>query len=272
MIGTMGDAPVIVLGATGRIGRAVVDAALAARMPVVAVARDLARLAALHRAHPDARLATIACELRHDCDGLRLARGVERALRRLTPAQAAPRGVVDALALPALRGRVLDRAAGVLADALDVALTSRLAAARHLLPMLGGDGRGYVIVGGPGDQRPWAGYGHRSIASGALRMLAAVLHEEARPRGQRVQLLAVDTPVRGDMPRADTCPQWACAADVGVQALALLDPARERIAAPVVAFEHRPRATHAPSSADPCAGGLRDVRQLLSRFAFRPSG
>src|SRR3546814_1724253 len=68
-------------------------------------------------------------------------------------------------------------------------------AARHLLPLLAEHGHGgYVLIGGPGAEHPWAGYGHYSIGAAALRMLARVLHDEARTLPVRVQLLAIDSP------------------------------------------------------------------------------
>ena len=77
---------------------------------------------------------------------------------------------------------MLDHPAAFLRQTLDDDLLPHLAAARHLLPLLAQAGRTgtYVLIGGPGADRPWAGYGHRSIATAALRMLEGdVRGEEA---------------------------------------------------------------------------------------------
>src|SRR3546814_13447028 len=79
-------------------------------------------------------------------------------------------------------------------------------AARHLLPLLAEHGHGgYVLIGGPGAEHPWAGYGHYSIGAAALRMLARVLHDEARTLPVRVQLLAIDSPARTDANARPAC-------------------------------------------------------------------
>ncbi|RPE80178.1 SDR family oxidoreductase [Vulcaniibacterium tengchongense] len=216
MSGTISP-PLVVLGATGGIGRGVVQAALEQGRPVVAVAADRAELQALRDRHPGAELHTVVGAVTGDADGARLA----RALRRLGRPFA---GVVAAICGDPERGRLLDRPAAFLRRKLDEELLPHLAAARHLMPLLaaGERGGGYVLIGGPGSEHPWAGYGHRSVAEAALRMLARVLHDEARPLGVRVQLLAIERPVCTERNREHACPQWPSALAVGQRALALI--------------------------------------------------
>src|SRR3546814_1827854 len=77
------------------------------------------------------------------------------------------------------RGRLIDQPEEFLRRRLDEDLLPHLFAARHLLPLLAGHGHGgYVLIGGPGAEHPWAGYGHYSIGAAALRMLARVRSEE----------------------------------------------------------------------------------------------
>ena len=97
------------------------------------------------------------------------------------------------------RGRLIDHPAEVLRRTLDEDLLPHLSAARHLIPLLAEAKRGgsYVIIGGPGSEAPWSNYGFRSVAAAALRMLACVLHDEARSLDVRVQMLLVAAPVRG---------------------------------------------------------------------------
>ncbi|MFD1297876.1 SDR family NAD(P)-dependent oxidoreductase [Lysobacter gummosus] len=211
-------APLVVLGATGGVGRGVVQAAIDSGRPVIAVARQAGELKALKAGYPHADLTTVAGSVANDAAGAKLA----RALRKLGRPFA---GVVAAVCGSAERGRLLDNPAEFLRRKLDEDLLPHLAAARHLLPLLAEHDRGgtYVLVGGPGSEHPWAGYGHRSIGAAALRMLARVLHDEARQLSVRVQLLAVDTPVCTEFNQRHSCPEWPSALSVGQRAMALID-------------------------------------------------
>ncbi len=208
--------PLIVLGATGAVGRGIVQATVEAAVPVIAVARDAQALARLREQHAGADISTLVCAVAGDADGARLADAL-RALRR--PAI----GVVAAMAAARQRGRLLDHPVVALRDELENDLLPQLSAARHLLPLLAeGHGGSYVLIGGPGGESPWAGYGHRSVAAAAQRMLACVLHDEARALDVRVHLLAVDMPARTEINRMHACSRWPCALEIGQQALALV--------------------------------------------------
>ena len=215
--------PLLVLGATGVVGRGVVAAAVEAARPVIAIARDPADLERLRASHAGADLSVLAGSVGGDADAAALAEAVRALGRPLA-------GVVAALAGGTARGRLLDQPAAALQRQLDADLLPHLAAARHLLPLLAAANRGgsYLLIGGPGGELPWAGYGHRSIAAAAQRMLARVLHDEALALAVRVQLLAVDLPVCRDRTRAHACPEWPSALDIGRRALALIDCAGSR--------------------------------------------
>lgn len=209
--------PVVVLGATGVIGRGIVQAAVEAAMPVIAVARDRQRLADLQTLHAGADLVVLARPIASDGDAAALAKKLRRLGRPLA-------GVVAAVCGDSARGRLLDQPVSALRRELDGYLLPHLAAARHLLPLLaeGDRGGGYVLVGGPGGESPWAGYGHRSVAAAALRMLAGVLHDEASAFGVRVQLLAVDAPAGTEHNRMHACARWPSALAIGRHALELV--------------------------------------------------
>lgn len=267
----------VVLGATGAIGRGVVDAALQAGSAVIAVARGCSGLKALEALHPNADLTLVRASVATDREGAKLAKTLRKLDRPIA-------GVVAAVCGGGEPGRVLDASANVLRRRFDEDVLPHLVAARHLLPLLTADHHGrYVLIGGPGSEHPWAGYGHRSVGAAALRMLACALHDEARPLGVRVQLLTVDTPARTDANAAHACPEWPDASDIGRQALALClrrdggasDPvvryrpeARPTVLAPGSTF---PR-TEAPSPPLPVPDGdaaclssrcLQDARALL---------
>ncbi|MFC5577532.1 SDR family NAD(P)-dependent oxidoreductase [Lysobacter niabensis] len=208
---------VLVLGATGTVGRGVVRAAAEAGWPVVAVARDAEALQALSRQYPRANLQVLVGSVTDDA----AADALVTALQKLDRPFA---GVIAALGAGEERGRLLDQPADQLRHAFDDAVMPQLVAARHLLPWLAASGRncGYVMIGGPGGRNPWAGYGHRSISAAAVRMLARVLHGEARAFAVRLQLLEVESPVRTDDNEKHACKQWPCVDHIGRKALALL--------------------------------------------------
>jgi NAD(P)-dependent dehydrogenase (short-subunit alcohol dehydrogenase family) len=191
--------PVAVVGASGTIGRTVVDALGIAGRPV---------LAHSGRIRGDADAALMADDLRA------LGRPVAGAVVAIPPGES--------------RGRVLDHPSDELRACLEATLLPQLAIARQLIPLLAESGRNgtYLVLGGPGSETPWAGYGHRSIAMAALRMLAQVLHDEARAYDVRVHLLSIDSPVRaGDVPAEHECPEWPTAAGIGRRVVQLIERA-----------------------------------------------
>lgn len=215
MSGTI-SAPVLIVGATGRVGRGVVQAALQAGRPVIAVARDAARLRTLRAEHAGTDLTVLAGSVATDADAERLADAL-RALQRPIAA------VVVAIAGKLVRARLLDTPADALNATLAADLVPHAVAARHLLPLMAAANRGggYLIVGGPASRCAWAGYGRHSVAAAALRMLAQALHDEARAQSQRLQLLSVETPLR-DETALLACTDRPTARAVGERALQLV--------------------------------------------------
>jgi NAD(P)-dependent dehydrogenase (short-subunit alcohol dehydrogenase family) len=210
-------APIAVVGATGTIGRAVVEALVLAERPVIAIAPAASRLEALRTAQPRGDLVLHPGLVRSDEQASRLARAIRAFGRPLG-------GAVVAIPAGVVRGRVLDRGTDELRDQLETSLLPQLAIARQLIPLLAESGRNgtYVLIGGPGSDAPWAGYGHCSIAMASLRMLARVLHDEARPLDVRVHLLSIDSPVRSEHPAAHGCPEWPTVSDVGQRVVQLI--------------------------------------------------
>jgi NAD(P)-dependent dehydrogenase (short-subunit alcohol dehydrogenase family) len=221
--------PLLILGATTPIGLGVVQAAVESGRPVIAVGHDEAALAALAGAFPTADLRLLPASLKDDASAAALARTLHDLDRPLG-------GVVAALCNGTERGRLLDQPVVRLRETFDDILVPHLAAARHLLPLLASSGRsgGYVLIDGPGGEHPWAGYGHRSVGAAALRMLARVLHDEARVLPVRVQMLSVELPVRTEANAAQACTQWPSAVAIGRRALAMIDRRDSEGAVPLV--------------------------------------
>jgi NAD(P)-dependent dehydrogenase (short-subunit alcohol dehydrogenase family) len=257
---------VLVLGAGGDIGRGVVQAALEASAPVLAVDADAGALEMLRQQHPSAPLATLVATIASDADAARLAADVRARTR------AGVSGVVVAIAGRHDCARLLDQPADALRRTLDEDLMPQLFAARHVLPLLAGNtSRGYVVIGGPGGDYPWAGYGHCSIAAAALRMMARVLHDEAAGQGVRVQLLALDAPVQVDANAARAGNAWPKAIAVGRRALAMLEDG-QMPGPPVVGFSAGTPRSDAPvrPSGDASSRHLRDARALLTSIRSHP--
>jgi NAD(P)-dependent dehydrogenase (short-subunit alcohol dehydrogenase family) len=134
-------------------------------------------------------------------------------------------GIVVAKVADKPRGRVIEQSPEVLRAVLEAEVLPHLAAARALVPVIGERGRNasYVVIGGPGGEQPWAGYGLKSIAAASVSMLLRVLHDEARALGVRVQLLAVEKPARTGREGEHACAHWPSAVAIGRRALELVD-------------------------------------------------
>jgi NAD(P)-dependent dehydrogenase (short-subunit alcohol dehydrogenase family) len=257
-------APLLILGATTPIGLGVVQAAIEGGRPVIAVSHDEAALAQLAGAYPSADLQLLPASLKDDTGAAELARALHDLDRPLG-------GVVAALCNGTERGRLLDQPVARLRETFDDILVPHLAAARHLLPLLAESGRsgGYVLIDGPGGEHPWAGYSHRSVGAAALRMLARVLHDEARVLPVRVQMLSVESPVRTDANAAQACSQWPSAVSIGRRALAMIDRRDSEGAAPLVhcssGCSDSDAADAAHIATTPLAAAIRDATHGASK-------
>jgi NAD(P)-dependent dehydrogenase (short-subunit alcohol dehydrogenase family) len=209
---------VVVLGAASAVGRGAVQAAIGADRRVVAVDADRSELAGLRALYPAPDLITRTARFASDAESARFAAWLRSADRPID-------GVIDAMPAGPGRGRVLDRPTDALRDTLATDLLPHLSAARSLIPLLADARRGgsYVLIGGPGSEAAWLNYGGRSIAAAALRMLAGVLHDEAQALDVRVQMLLLETPVRGETCAAHQCPHWLVADAIGERALQLME-------------------------------------------------
>ncbi len=230
------EAPVVVIGATGTIGRAIVHTLNSLGRPVVAVASDPLRLAAL-RAEVNADLVTaLPARIFDQREALDIA-GQLRALQRPLGSVVVAFPIGKAGTVDGDRSRLLDQDTATLQECLLKTVLTQHALARALIPLLAETGRNgsYVLVGGPGSETPWAGYGHRSVAMAATRMLAQVLHHEAQPLGVRVQLLSIDSPVRGESASAHECPEWPTTNGIARRVVDLIDRTQSNVATePVV--------------------------------------
>lgn len=232
---------VVVLGASGGIGREVTRELIARGHAVTGVARDAGRLRALaERVNAPERLTLLAQDLAEDAGGAALVRALREHGRPVT-------AVVAALRSPAKSGRLLDRSPAELRRIVDADVITQFIAARHLLPLLAEDrqeGGHYLLLSGPQASCAWSGYAHVSIAAAALQMLTRALREEAKELPVVVQQLQVGRPVRSETNRDCACPDWIGADEVARRAAELLERRDTHI--PLVELgAYAPRATAA---------------------------
>lgn len=227
-------APIVVIGATGVVGQGVCEAVIAAGRPVIAVGRSRRVLAALRERYGRV-LTPLEANLANDTDG----RSLRKRLGELTER---PVGAIAAICGSSQPTSLLDDRVDCLRRRFDKDVLPHLVAARHVLPQLQTHGV-YIVLSGPGTESPWAGFGQQSVASASLRMLARVLHKEARTRDRLVQLLAIDTPVEVRYcERRAWC--WPTPFEVGATTLSLIESTNPNTR-PVVHYSlvHRPCAS-----------------------------
>lgn len=209
---------VIVIGASGGIGSGVVASLLDAGHPVVAVGRHRDTLLQLaERFAPSAALTLLPASVESDSAAADL-------VRQLAALRCRFAGAIVAIGPPRDCGRLLDRDGVFLEDRLHAHVVAQFNAARALIPLLAQNSPNalYLSVASAATEHPWCGFGHFSIASAALRMLAKVVHAESRDLPVRVQQLALNGLVRTYRNDHCACSEWMDVDAVGRAALDLL--------------------------------------------------
>ncbi|MGA9333843.1 MAG: SDR family NAD(P)-dependent oxidoreductase, partial [Rudaea sp.] len=125
---------VVVIDAADGAGRGVVEAAVEARRPVVAISGDAAELALLRQRFAGADLTTLSGSIADEESATLLAIALRDLDRPIT-------GIVIARHGQRSSGRVIDQPADRLRRCLDGELLPHVAAARSLLPLLTESGR-----------------------------------------------------------------------------------------------------------------------------------
>ena len=208
----------VVAGATGGIGSAVVGAALGAGYRVIAVARDEEGLHALVREHEsESGLLAVRGSFESEVQAAAVADEIRGLRVRID-------GVVAAISEPLVSGRLLERTAHAITATLEHNVVSHFIAAKHLMPLLASRARTtpYLVLGCATADFAWAGYGHISMASAARKMLVHVMREECKDSPVRIQLVQIDGRVCTPKNLRSACRGWAKADAIAHEIVDLL--------------------------------------------------
>jgi NAD(P)-dependent dehydrogenase (short-subunit alcohol dehydrogenase family) len=204
----------LVVGASGDVGRGIVAAAREAGWRVVAAARDEAKLARLAAAHAGGEIRTVRGDL-----------GSEASAAALWTEAVACFGGLEAVVVtvnaPNSLAPLLDRSADELRGLLDQNVITHFVAAKSFIPMLPEDGV-FIGIGGGTADFIIPNMGHVSMAQAALRMMYRAIGRERRGRGPAVRELMIVSMVNGESNRANADPAWITDVEVGRHVCAIL--------------------------------------------------
>lgn len=161
---------VVVIGATGLVGRAIATALAHAGHTVLAVGRNQDALEALREATPGLRI--LRGDVGSDAAATQTAEGALAALGQLD-------AVVTSVNPPRSTMRLSRTPVAEVAGYFDHSLFAHLCAANAFVPRLAKGGK-YIAVGGAASDFVWPEHGHISMNGAAQRMLFRVLAAEWR--------------------------------------------------------------------------------------------
>ncbi|WP_114951614.1 SDR family oxidoreductase [Sphingosinicella terrae] len=210
---------ILVIGATGDVGRGIVEILLEHGHRVVGAARKAGRLEALANAlgHPP-RFATVAGSLASDAEAEALR---EAAQRLIAPLDAV---VVSVNAPRQSMGPILDKTTEEVASLVRQDLISHFTAARAFLPALTSGGTYVGIGGGTADFLLPDGV-YMSLGQAALRMMYRGIARETSDRPIHLRELIVASVVNGASTRDAADPLWVTDREIGEQVAAIVaDP------------------------------------------------
>lgn len=197
---------IVVIGATGDVGRGIVAEALAREWTVIAVARNRDRLQALSNAlGAGESLAVTVGSVADEAAAAEL----------LTdPAVAAADAVVTTVNVPSARRALLDRGSTEIRDVLAANLIPHFAAAKTFLPALP-SGSVYLAIGGGMADHVFTGSGPISMVQAAQRMMFRALAKENPNHAVHLRELIVASLVNGESNRATADPKWLTDREIG---------------------------------------------------------
>lgn len=197
---------IAVIGATGDVGRGIVDRAVDRGWRVAAVARNEERLAALAEDYQRSGLVRpLTGSVADDASAARLATAL---------GPSATDAIVISVNSPSQRRPLLDWQADDLQSLLRANLVPHLAAARHLLRLVRRGGT-YMGIGGGMADVVLSGSACMSVVQAGLRMFYRALSAEAEEQGVHIRELIIASMVNGARTRRAAGPARLTDAAVG---------------------------------------------------------
>ena len=229
---------IVVIGATGDVGRGIVAELLPAGHQVVAVARDAGRLAALvaefalaaPAAGDSATLSTLVGSVATDASAAEL-------LAAIRAVHGTPAAVIVSINSARRPQPLSDYDTGQFASLIGGDLFSHFTAAHCFIPALSAGGTYIGIGGGSCDFVLHDGV-PQSVAQAALRMLYRGLAHEHRDSPVHIRELIVASVVNGVSTRAFADPSWVTEREIGAQVAAIV-AAPEQYPAPILRLARR---------------------------------
>lgn len=205
----MTDKTLLVIGASGDVGRGISRAARVLGWTVVGAARDAAKLGDLARTLPKESLGSF-----YPCTG---DVSTQAGARELWEAASAVAGRIDAVVIsvnaPNRSSPLVDWTAEQLSELFQANLLSHFNAAKVMLPLLPDDGMLVGIGGGTADF-VIPGMAPLSMAQAALRMMYRGLARE-RDGGALVRELMIVSMINGASKRDEAQPEWLTDDEIG---------------------------------------------------------
>lgn len=206
---------VLVIGATGDVGRGVLTACLARGWETVAVGRTAEKLTDLAAEYEDERLSTVVGDLASEKTTAALADAVD--LESL-------HAVVVTVSGPWSPTPVRDCDWDAVSETFDRLLRPHVNAARVLLPQLP-SGATYLTVGGGMADAIFPGMAPVAMSQAAQRNFVRAWHKEHRDAPVAVRQLTIAAMVNGLSTRGVAGPDWLTDTEIGSRISAILaDP------------------------------------------------
>jgi len=225
----MSEKPVVVVGATGTVGRGIVRVLSAGGRSVVAVARDEARLAELAQAVPG--IVTVVGSVDGD------AMAAETAAQVRVAAPDVIEAVIISINIPIFMTPLLDCPADKLLAVLQGNLVTHLCAARAFIPLLSPGGR-YVGIGGGMADFTLPNVAPVSMCQAAQRNMFRFLAMETQDKNVSVVELMLYSHIVDPADEERANPREIRADEVGEHVRAVLDQP-DRFPGPILALKTR---------------------------------
>lgn len=226
---------VLVVGASGDVGRGVCAVMAEAGWQVIASARNGAKLEEAVSETGSGHIVVVSGDLSSAEGAAQLWRDAQAMVGRVD-------AVVVATSAPLTQCALLDMEPAQLLATMQTNVMTHFHAARSFIPQLAPDGVFIGIGGGTADFLMPKG-AHISMAQAALRMMYRGLAKETAKVGPAVRELMIVSMVNGASRRAVADPAWVTDRDVGNHVLAILK-SPDSFPGPVLTLQSREQAGH----------------------------